>query len=114
MRPQSEIRVALMAALVDGRGSVRQLAQRTGWSVSRTRTALDNMERADDVEVVEMVPQRGSRRRVPVYARKQPADVLFEDGDDQASSGADLGRTLFQAWFQPLAAQHTGAQEVAM
>ena len=49
MRPQSEIRVTLAAALVDGAGTTKQLAQRTGWSIGMTRRALDNMVTAGDV-----------------------------------------------------------------
>ncbi len=101
MRPQSEVRLAVAAALIDGRGSVRQLAVRTGWSVGAVRTALDNMERAGDVRVIDTQPQRGSKRWVPVYARVLLDDPAMQDDDDDT---ADLGRTLFSAWFQPDAA----------
>ena len=70
MRPQSEVRLAVSAALVDGPGTTRQLAQRTGWSVGLVRKALDNMAQAGEAYVSHVVQQRGARRRVPVYARK--------------------------------------------
>ena len=42
MRPHSEIRLDLAAALIDGGGTTKQLAQRTGWSIGLTMRALDN------------------------------------------------------------------------
>jgi len=109
MRPQSEVRLAVAAALIDGPGTVRQLAVRTGWSVGTVRTALDNMERAGDVRVIDAQPQRGSKRWVPVYARVLLDDPAMQDDDDTA----DLGRTLFSAWFQPDAASQP-QREAAM
>jgi len=69
MRPQSEIRVTLAAALVDGAGTTKQLAQRTGWSIGMTRRALDNMVTAGDVCKPRSVRVPGVKRPVPVYAR---------------------------------------------
>jgi len=69
MRPQSEIRVTLAAALVDGAGTTKQLAQRTGWSIGMTRRALDNMVTAGDVCKPHTVRVPGVKRPVPVYAR---------------------------------------------
>lgn len=69
MRPHSEIRVDLAAALVDGPGTCRQLAQRTGWSIGLTRTALDNMVRAGDACKLPPVRERGVKRPVPVYGK---------------------------------------------
>ena len=69
MRPHSDIRVDLAAALVDGPGTCRQLAQRTGWSIRLTRTALDNMVRAGDAAKLEPVRERGVKRPVPVYGK---------------------------------------------
>lgn len=58
-----------MAALVDGPGTTVELAQRTGWSIGKTRAALDNMRRAGDVRTVEPVRRPGVKRPVPVYER---------------------------------------------
>lgn len=69
MRPQSECRVDVAAAMVDGPGTVKQLAQRTGWSIGKVRTAVDNMVRAGDAEEVGRVRVRGVKQRVPVYGR---------------------------------------------
>jgi len=69
MRPYSEIRVDLAAALVDGAGTTKQLAQRTGWSIGMTRRALDNMVTAGDVCKPHTVRVPGVKRPVPVYAR---------------------------------------------
>lgn len=68
MRPQSEIRVCLSAALVEGGGTTRQLAQRTGWSIGLTREALNNMARAGDCRK-RYVRVRGVCRPVPFYER---------------------------------------------
>ena len=69
MRPHSEIRVCLAAALLDGEGTTKQLAQRTGWSIGLTMRALDNMVRAGDVEKGAPVRLPGVKRPVPVYQR---------------------------------------------
>lgn len=69
MRPQSECRVDVAAALVDGPGTVKQLAQRTGWSIGKVRTAVDNMVRAGDAEEVGRVRVPGVKQRVPVFGR---------------------------------------------
>ncbi|MCU0920182.1 MAG: EAP30/Vps36 family vacuolar-sorting protein [Burkholderiaceae bacterium] len=104
MRPQSETRVALAAALLDGPGTVRQLAQRTGWSIGRVRTALDNMERAGDVCVVDAVPQRGCKRRVPVYGRAQAVEVDIASAcRHQALAGVLQGWHQWPAYVQPSA-----------
>lgn len=88
MRPQSEVRVAVSAALVDGPGTTRQLAQRTGWSVGHVRVALDNMARAGEAYVSHLVAQAGARRRVPVYARR----VVVPGQAWAAMAGLELGR----------------------
>lgn len=67
-RPQSEVRVDMMAALVDGPGTCRELAQRTGWSIGMARRALDNMARVGDVRK-RFVRVPGVCRPVPVYER---------------------------------------------
>lgn len=69
MRPQSEIRCDLAAALLDGPGTTRQLAQRTGWSIAMTRKALQNMVAAGDVCKPSTVRMHGVKRPVPVYAK---------------------------------------------
>lgn len=69
MRPQSEIRVCLSAALIDGPGTTRQLAQRTGWAIGMTRRALDNMVTAGDAHKPHSVRVPGVKRPVPVYER---------------------------------------------
>jgi hypothetical protein len=68
MRPASEIRMDLAAALVDGGGTTRQLAQRTGWAIGMTMTALDNMARAGQVHK-RLVRVPGVKRWVPFYER---------------------------------------------
>jgi len=86
MRPQSEIRVTLAAALVDGAGTTRQLAQRTGWSVGLTRRALDNMCTAGDARKGRTVRVQGVKRPVPVYERAVRAD----DAATRGTAGLDL------------------------
>ena len=73
MRPQSEIRVCLAAALMDGPGTCKQLAQRTGWSIGMTRRALNNMVYAGDARKPYSVRVAGVCRPVPVYERAAPA-----------------------------------------
>jgi hypothetical protein len=93
MRPQSEIRVTLAAALVDGPGTCRQLAQRTGWSVGLTRCALDNMVRAGDAAKPSSVRVVGVKRPVPVYVRATRIAAA-------ESCGAHL-TSLITAWALP-------------
>lgn len=90
MRPQSEIRVTLAAALVDGQGTTRELAQRTGWSIGMTRRALDNMCTAGDVVKSARIRVPGVKRPVPVYARSA------RPGDDSVQGGS--GVDLIMAW----------------
>ncbi len=68
MRPHSEIRIDLAAALVEGGGTTRQLAQRTGWSIGLTREALNNMARAGDC-AKRFIRVAGVKRPVPFYER---------------------------------------------
>lgn len=91
MRPQSEIRVTLAAALVDGEGTTKQLAQRTGWSIGMTRRALDNMVTAGDVCKPRTVRVPGVKRPVPVYARAVRAA-------DAAAGNVPAGVDLIMAW----------------
>lgn len=98
MRPHSEIRVTLAAALLDGPGTTRQLAQRTGWSIGLTRCALDNMVRAGDAEKHESVRMPGVKRPVPVYRR------ALRHLDVQAANQSPY-QSLIEAWAQrPVAA----------
>lgn len=69
MRPQSEVRIDVSAALLDGPGTVKQLAQRTGWSIGKVRTALDNMVRAGDAREQGRVRVPGVKQSVPVFER---------------------------------------------
>jgi hypothetical protein len=81
VRPQSEIRVTLAAALVDGGGTSKQLAQRTGWSIGMTMRALDNMVTAGDACKARTVRVPGVKRPVPVYERAiRPSDAAAGDG----------------------------------
>lgn len=92
MRPHSEIRVALAAALLDGGGTTRQLAQRTGWSIGLTREALNNMARAGDA-TKRGVRVPGVKRPVPFYERAcRMADELLQ---------AEPHVTLIAAWARP-------------
>ena len=86
MRPQSEIRVTLAAALIDGAGTTKQLAQRTGWSIGLTRRALDNMVTAGDACKPRSVRVPGVKRPVPVYARATRA----EDAATRGTAAVDL------------------------
>lgn len=91
MRPQSEVRVTLAAALVDGGGTTTQLAQRTGWSIGMTRRALDNMVTAGDACKPRTVRVPGVKRPVPVYERAlRPADA--------AACSGYAGVDLIMAW----------------
>lgn len=101
MRPQSEIRVTLAAALVDGGGTSKQLAQRTGWSIGMTMRALDNMVTAGDARKARMVRVPGVKRPVPVYERAvRPSDAAVGCG----APGVDL----IMAWagLAPPAVDH--------
>ena len=69
MRPQSEIRIIINAALIDGGGTSRELAQRTNGSIRQTMTALDNMVRAGDAAKTRCVRVPGVCRPVPWYER---------------------------------------------
>lgn len=89
MRPQSEIRVDLAAALIDGPGTTRELARRTGWSVGLTMIALRNMVSAGDARK-EFRRVAGVCRPVPVYHRAVRAA-------DQVQHSAGF-QSLIAAW----------------
>lgn len=80
MRPQSAIRVDLAAALVDGGGTTKQLAQRTGWSIGLTREALNNMVRSGDARKVQPVRVPGVKRPVPVYEKATRVRECIQPG----------------------------------
>jgi hypothetical protein len=69
MRPQSQCRVETSAALMDGPGTSKEIAQRTGWSIGATREALHSMVRAGDARVSQQIRVKGVKRPVPVYVR---------------------------------------------
>jgi hypothetical protein len=94
MRPQSEIRITLAAALVDGPGTTKQLAQRTGWSIGMTMRALDNMVTAGDARKASSVRVPGVKRPVPVYERAVRAC-------DAAGGSGEPGVDLIMAWAGP-------------
>lgn len=92
MRPQSPIRVDLSAALVDGAGTTKQLAQRTGWSIGLTREALNNMVRAGDARKARTVRVPGVKRPVPVYERACRDAVMVLPGQALGSILAGWSR----------------------
>lgn len=89
MRPQSEIRVCLSAALMDGPGTVKELAMRTGWSLGLVRSALNNMTKAGDARVLTTRP--GVRGRLAVYARAVRDDLAANDSPFQSLIAAWAG-----------------------
>ena len=101
MRPQSEIRVCLSSALVEGGGTTKQLAQRTGWSIGMTRRALDNMVTAGDAHKPRSVRVKGVKRPVPWYER------AVREADDAGRDEPFI--SLIAAWARPLAQQHMEA-----
>jgi hypothetical protein len=90
MRPQSEIRVDLSAALVDGPGTTRELAQRTGWSIGLTMIALRNMVSAGDA--------RKEFRRVPGVCRPVPVYHRAVRAADQVGATSSGIQSLIAAW----------------
>lgn len=98
MRPLSEIRLDLEAALIDGGGTTRQLAQRTGWAIGMTREALNNMARAGVASKC-YVRVAGVCRPVPFYSR---AVAPLDDGEGLAPM-----LSLIAAWARPVGL-HTG------
>ena len=97
MPPHSEIRVCLAAALIDGGGTTKNLAQRTGWSIGLTRRALDNMCTAGDASKPRSVRVAGVKRPVPWYERAVRAS-------DQVWLSSPID-SLIAAWARPSPAQ---------
>lgn len=91
MRPQSEIRICLAAALLSGPGTSRQLAARIGASVADTAKALNNMVSAGDACKPMSVRVAGVKRPVPVYARAQRST-------DRAAANEGQLTSLIAAW----------------
>lgn len=104
MRPHSEIRLDLSAALVDGGGTTKQLAQRTGWSIGMTREALNNMCNAGDAHKPRSVRVPGVKRPVPVYERACRAADL--------QAAAEPYISLIAAWGRPVAGAGLSAASV--
>lgn len=89
MRPPGEIREALWRGFESGPATTRELAMRTGVGVSAARMTLDNMRRAELVQVVHEVRVPGVRRPVPVY-----------DRHTAAAERAGLDWSLVTCWAQ--------------
>lgn len=99
MRPTSDIRLALAAALMDGPGTCRQLAQRTGGSVAVVREALNNMVRAGDA-----AKPRDKRVRIPGVKRPVPVYVRALRQADAAAANDAPFHSLISAWMGRAAA----------
>lgn len=103
-RPQSEVRVALAAELIDGGGTCAELWRRVGceWPIGAVRIALRNMVTAGEVDNEESVRLVGVRRPVPIYRR-----APFEDdvGDDAEGAGI---HDLIACWAGLAAPRHMG------
>ncbi len=98
MRPQSMLRIALAAELIDGPGTCRELWRRIGCvaPLADVRMVLANMVRAGDVlaDPDRMVRVPGVRRPVPVYQR-----APLDDGDDlDAADGGRGVHDLIACW----------------
>jgi hypothetical protein len=105
-RPFCEERLALDAALVDGPGTSRQLAQRSGVGFKAATSALNNMCTAGDVVKIHSVRVPGCKRPVPVYARCCRA---------QDSAESEPINDLISAWYQrPVAVALQASRGAAM
>lgn len=69
MRPQSETRIAIAAALIEGGGTSRQIAARICGGQADVMNTLNNMVQAGDVRKVRLVRVDGVKRPVPWYER---------------------------------------------
>jgi len=95
-RPFCEERLALEAALVDGPGTSRQLAQRSGVGFKAATATLHNMCTAGDAVKTHSVRVAGCKRPVPVYARALRGD----DADAAAALAGEPINELITAWYQ--------------
>lgn len=77
-RPQSDVRIALAAELVDGPGTTRELWRRIGceWPLEQVRKTLKHMVVAGDASSRERIVVPGVRRPVPVYRREVAVRVV--------------------------------------
>lgn len=95
MRPWSPCRADTAAALLDGPGTCRQIAQRTGWSVGDTQVALQNLVKAGDACKPRSVRVRGVCRPVPVYERcARPEEQAIERESAMAALMGAMGRMV--------------------
>lgn len=93
MRPHSEIRVLLAAAMVDGGGTARELARRVCASHALVMETLNNMVKAGDACKPRSVRVAGVKRPVPWYERAVRADeCAANDAPYQSLISAWLGR----------------------
>ena len=67
MAVRGEIRNTLQLGLLAGRGTTRELAQRTGVGVTKAMHTLNDMVRAGEVVKLDTVRVAGVKRPVPVY-----------------------------------------------
>ena len=78
-RPAGQIRQALVGAMLDSPGTLRQLAQRSGVGYDATRSTLGNMARAGVVIAVDQVDTGTRSSLVKVHALgcalPQPGDL---------------------------------------
>ena len=95
MRPRSIVRLELHAALIDGGGITRTLAQRTGRSIEDVREALNNLVRAGEVHKPRDVRMPGVKRPVPWYERA-PLQPVDDDAEQPLIA-------LANAWRSPAA-----------
>ena len=89
MRPQSEVRISLAAALVDGPGTTRELACRVGCSIDLAKFTLRDMVKAGDARKT-YTRVAGVCRPVPVYHRAVRATEL--------ARGDNGFKSLIAAW----------------
>jgi hypothetical protein len=87
MRPRGELRQAAERALLAGRATSREAAERTQVAYDAMRVALDNAVRAGDVVKVEPRRVPGVKRPVPVYALA-------------TASSSDAGLALATCWAE--------------
>lgn len=94
MRPYGEARICMAAALMDGPGTTRQLAARTGCSLDLAMYTLHAMVRAGDATKLAPVRVPGVKRPVPVYARaiRQLDEVPENDNPFISLIAAWMGR----------------------
>lgn len=85
MRPWSNARLTVAAALIDGGGTTAQLATRTGLAQLLVMRVLDDMVRAGDAAKACTTRVAGVRRPVPVYERTWRVEDHHAANDDSAA-----------------------------